>query len=454
MQSVEEHNEAPKVPEASKTVPILDGGVTEPGKTFAVSNRLLDLGEKNNKTMLYGSAGAVLVAVVGIFALSHREIPGAAKAPAPAKKVEAVQRKPGTPIPSDKAQTSSGEEEGKSAVTDRDIENTKGHSGNSVQTANQSQTASGEQDSEEETEHSNRRSDPRTGRSGAGVAGGHADLSTVPAFQKPSYSSNPGQGQFQPTPYQGAGSNSYAGVVLPSSGTGTEMMREYTEQVSKPSLIFTSQATPAKTGTGVTGQTTNDSITNFGLEPGFHVSAHLESSVSTFGNVPAVAIVEYNYIRNGQILIPAGSRIVGRLSGGSATGVVSLAFTEVYLPDGSRAPISAVGLDPTLKPIKGKVTGRNTGKAFLLASVTSVGSLGAGFLGTGNQSAVTQQSLARDQISSNIGRAGDQVVQSMVVNSQVVVTVSSGTLIEVTFTSPARTGVAGIEPAASSTAVR
>jgi type IV secretory pathway VirB10-like protein len=226
------------------------------------------------------------------------------------------------------------------------------------------------------------------------------------------------------------------------------MLREYTDQVTKPSLIFTSQASATKSNGAGGGSAQGSPITNFGLEPGFHVSAHLESAVSTFGNIPAVAIIEYNYIRNGQILIPAGSRVVGRLSGGSATGIVSLQFNEVYLPDGSRVPISAIGLDPTLKPIKGKVTGRNTGKEFLLASITSVGSLGAGFLGTGNSSAVTQESLARDQISSNIGRAGDQAIQNMVVNSQLVVTVASGTLIEVTFTSPARRGAGGIEPTA------
>jgi type IV secretory pathway VirB10-like protein len=205
-------------------------------------------------------------------------------------------------------------------------------------------------------------------------------------------------------------------------------------------MIFAAQlssGSPAGAASSIAGGAA-EPITNFGLEPGFHVSAHLEASVSTVGGVPAVAVVEYDCIQNGRVVIPAGSRVVGKIVGASSTGLVNMFFTEIYLPNGTRAPINAVGLDQYLHQIKGIVTGKNTGKQFILASLTSVGSLGAGFLGNNNSGAITQADLARTQIASNIGNAGDQAVQRLQVSQSPVVTVPSGTLMYVTFIAAVR----------------
>ena len=177
-------------------------------------------------------------------------------------------------------------------------------------------------------------------------------------------------------------------------------------------------------------------VTNFGLEPGFHVAAHLESSASTVGGSPAVAIIEYDYTRDGKVLIPAGSRAVGKIQGASSTGLVSLTFTEIYMPDGTRIPINAVGLDDKLHMLKGKVTGKNTGKQLALAALTGVGSIGATFAVPNSNQTISQQQLAEEQMVSNSGRGVDQVVQQMEVSQHIVVTLPAGVQIFVTFVAP------------------
>jgi type IV secretory pathway VirB10-like protein len=405
MSVVEELKEKPQVPEEGKSVPFMDDGAVLPQRKFFVSKRATDLGEKNSKTVLWTGIAVAAVAVVGIFSMSHREIPGMKHQPTPVKQTQAVQRKPtGDDIPSDKpkATAASSTTDGISAT---DIENTKNHSSNplALGATNSAMSHAGV---------------AHAGRNTAGKP-----LSSVPAFQPP--------------PYQRSGAPVEVGL---NNAESTTQLRALADEVTKPSLIFTAQA--VKGGQGQ-GQTSAAPITNFGVEPGFHVTSYLESAISTFGNIPVVAIIEYNYMREGKILIPAGSRVVGKVTGGNATGTVTVDFSEIYLPDGSRVPIKAIGLDTTLRPLKGKVTGKHTGKTFLLASLTSVGTLGAGFLGSGNSSAVTQQSLARDQISSNIGRAGDQAIQQMEVSQQIVITIPAGTVVEVTFTSPEHIGANG-----------
>jgi hypothetical protein len=208
------------------------------------------------------------------------------------------------------------------------------------------------------------------------------NLGAVPPFQAPTYTY--GASTVPPIP-----SINTAGV--------TEQARQYQDAVTKPSYVFASQLD--RLVPGAIRAVSQSQI--LGLEPGFHLPAHLESSVSTLGGVPAVAIIEYNYVRGGRVIIPAGSRVIGKIGGASSTGLVQITFTEIYLPNGTTIPISAVALDSSLHLIKGVVTGKNTGKQIILGALSSAGSLGAGFLTSSNT--VTQTDLARNQIAANIG---------------------------------------------------
>jgi len=49
------------------------------------------------------------------------------------------------------------------------------------------------------------------------------------------------------------------------------------------------------------------------LPPGTRLVARLESAVSTGVKEPVVAVIEYNFEREGEIVVPAGAKAIGQL---------------------------------------------------------------------------------------------------------------------------------------------
>jgi len=82
-------------------------------------------------------------------------------------------------------------------------------------------------------------------------------------------------------------------------------MRAWNDEVTKTRFVFSRKSVPAAADAT---QYLGPAITNFGLEPGFHVAARLEASATTSVAAPVTAVIEYNYERNGEIVLPAGSR--------------------------------------------------------------------------------------------------------------------------------------------------
>jgi type IV secretory pathway VirB10-like protein len=384
-------------------------------KGFFVSRRKVDVGQNSSKSMTIAAIVAV-AAIGGVFALSHREGAGTKKPQSTtvAAPVKPVNQPTAAYQPGDRPVEGS---EGKrdQAVSASDIENTKNSN----------------PDADSSIANPKRQIGPALPKYAA-TQSVRPNLGAVPPFQAPSYTY--GATSVPPAP------------SIPTAGV-TEQARQYQDAVTKPSYVF------ASTGTaGAGADSGSESVTNFGLEPGFHLPAHLESSVSTLGSVPAVAIIEYNYVRGGRVIIPAGSRVVGKIGGASSTGLVQITFTEIYLPNGTTIPINAVALDSSLHLIKGVVTGKNTGKQIILGALSSAGSLGAGFLTSSNT--VTQTDLARNQIAANIGRSGDQAIQQLQVGQSIVVTVPSGVLVYVTFVAPTRVATADAAGAAHPVAAK
>jgi type IV secretory pathway VirB10-like protein len=403
---IEKQAPIPAEETAAATPPV--GTVESPevneDKGFFVSRRKVDFGQNSSKAMTI--AGIVVVlAIGGVFAMSHKETRGSKKPQAsatPVKPVAPVTQPSAAYTPGDQPSVSM---DGKrdQTVSATDIENTK----NATPALDASLAKPKAQVGPTPPKY-------------ASTQSVRQNLGAVPPFQPPSYT---------------YGASAVPPVPSINTAAGTEQARQYQDAVTKPSYVFAAQ--PAS---GAAIGDLADSITNFGLEPGFHLPAHLESSVSTLGGVPAVAIIEYNYVRDGRIVIPAGSRVIGKIGGASSTGLVQITFTEIYLPNGTTIPISAVALDSSLHLLKGIVTGKNTGKQMLLGALSSAGSLATGFL-TSNNNAVTQADLARNQMAGNIGRAGDQAIQQLQIAQSIVVTVPSGVLVYVTFVAPVR-GVA------------
>jgi hypothetical protein len=166
-----------------------------------------------------------------------------------------------------------------------------------------------------------------------------------------------------------------------------------------------------------------------GLPAGTRLVARLQTPASTALKAPVVAVIETHYERDGEIVLPAGSKAFGELESGTRSGYVGIRFHSLQFPDGPTDKIeaSAIGLD--FGPLKGQVTGRNRGKQFLARAVAGVGSVAAFTVGHsgGLAGPMDNSALLRDRISQNIGMAGEQEVMNLAYAQEIVVTVPGNT---------------------------
>lgn len=268
---------------------------------------------------------------------------------------------------------------------------------------------------------------------GPSQASQNKPLNSVPAFTPPHPDAS---GHWKPPDYSGTSTPQVAANGYEENTDPHAAAKRYEEEVSKPSLTFVAGHTSdgPGLGSGVGGQARTP-ITNFGLEPGYHIAARTESVISTGSTAPPIAIIEYSYTRDGHVLIPAGSKVLGRISAANQSGMLTVDFTSMIFPDGTTVPISAVGLDRNLMPIKGIVTGRNRGKEFLVAAMAGLGEGAAMFAGGSNPTgAFSEMDMFQMQAAQNVGNAADMSIQQMMGSEHIVVTVPAGTPIYVTFT--------------------
>ena len=197
------------------------------------------------------------------------------------------------------------------------------------------------------------------------------------------------------------------------------------EAMEKPSLMYVRKVLAGPTGL----QSLNDAVPQLGLGlgTGTRLRARLESAASTAVRAPILAVIEYNYERDGEIIVPAGAQAVGHIKNATRSGYVDLRFDSLLMPDGASVPIEAAATDLDLRPLKGKVSGKNRGKNVLARSLSGIGQAGAMFLGQGSLSQpLSESDLMRERVSNNIGETGDEEVSQLAVNQQIVVTVSAG----------------------------
>ena len=190
------------------------------------------------------------------------------------------------------------------------------------------------------------------------------------------------------------------------------------------------------------------------LPNGSRLVARLQSAVSTAVKAPVVAAIEYNYERDGEIIIPAGAKVLGDLQQANRNGNIGIHFHTLQMPDGTTEKIDATSMSLTYGPLKGSVSGGNALKRILVRSMTGVGTMAAylvggpgGFGGVSGQ--LDNSILLRERIASNAGLAGEQEVQSLASTENIVVSVPGNTRFFVVLlagsgeTSPARTPPAG-----------
>lgn len=103
-----------------------------------------------------------------------------------------------------------------------------------------------------------------------------------------------------------------------------------------------------------------------------------------------MAAIEYNYERDGEIVIPAGSKAFGALTQVNEQGYVGLQFHSIQLPDETTQKIEGHAVGLQYQPLRGEVTGRNTGKRFLVRSLTGVGTILAATVSAANAAALSK----------------------------------------------------------------
>lgn len=232
------------------------------------------------------------------------------------------------------------------------------------------------------------------------------------------------------------------------------------DQMDKPSLVFV--RSNASSGVQTGGAEIAGAVElSIGLPPGTRLRARLESAVSTAVRTPVVAVIEYNYEQNGAIVVPAGARAFGHLEAADRSGYVGVRFDSLLLPDGSMVGLEAAATDLQLRPLRGKVEGRNTGENILVRSFAGVGEIAATLVGRGNlDQPLSEGDLLRERVSSNIGQASDQTVANLAITQHIVVSVPAGTEIYVVLQKAAKESVATVEskgaerPATGSTSIQ
>jgi hypothetical protein len=212
----------------------------------------------------------------------------------------------------------------------------------------------------------------------------------------------------------------------------TDAQQEKAESaaLAQPSLVFVANTSETATPSGASTPLTP----SLDLGTGARLSARLASLVTTAVDDPVIAVIEYNYERDGEIVVPAGTKAVGHVQQADRSGYVSIKFDQLEMPHGIVLPIDALATDRNLGPLKGKVTGTHRGRNFLVRSFTDIGPGLAMFAGQNNTSgAFSEDDLLRAQLAQNVGNAGDQEIMQLRLTEHPIVTIPAGTDVYVVF---------------------
>jgi hypothetical protein len=186
--------------------------------------------------------------------------------------------------------------------------------------------------------------------------------------------------------------------------------------------------------------------------------ARLQATVSSAVKTPVIAVIEYNYERDGEIVIPAGTKAIGQLTQANQNGQVGLRFTTLQMPDGGTENIEGSAVTLQYGPLKGTVNGQNRVKRALVRSLTGVGSMATYLVGGSGYGGLTgpvdQSILLRERIASNIGLAGEQELMGLAYNQNVVVTLPGNTRFYIVLQESATAKQADITPAVGTGGVR
>jgi hypothetical protein len=272
---------------------------------------------------------------------------------------------------------------------------------------------------------------PAAGRT---VTTGAGTLGSIPPFGD--------QQPWQAPPYQ------------PGSGASAEtpdLGKAEREAMEKSALVYVRNVSASSAS--AKGREINDPAPELGLglATGTRLRARLESAASTAVRTPVLAVIEYNYERDGEIIVPAGAKAVGHIRNGDRSGYVDVQFDSLLMPDGAVVPIEAAATGLDLRPLKGKVEGKNTGKNVLVRSLSGIGQAGSMLVGQGSlNQPLSESDLMRERVSNNVGEAGDEEVSRLAITQHIVVTISADTPIYVVLEQTPKPNQGSLQPSARS----
>jgi hypothetical protein len=231
------------------------------------------------------------------------------------------------------------------------------------------------------------------------------------------------------------------------------------EKLTKASLVFVSSVSGSRviapTSSNVQPVVLERNPEFTALPAGTRLIARLQTPVSSAVKTPVVAAIEYNYERDGEIVIPAGSKAFGELSQVNDRGYVGIQFHTIQMPDETTQKIEGHAVGLQYQPLRGEVTGRNTGKKFLVRSLTGIGTILAATVGvqsgTGVTDALSNNVLLRERVANNVAVAGEQQLNDLAYHQNIVVTVPGNTRFYIVLAKPTGSGV-GVGPAGSAPA--
>jgi hypothetical protein len=122
-------------------------------------------------------------------------------------------------------------------------------------------------------------------------------------------------------------------------------------------------------------------------------------------------------------------------------GYVGIQFHTIQMPDETTQKIEGHAVGLQYQPLRGEVTGRNTGKKFLVRSLTGVGTILAATVGvqsgTGVTDALSNNVLLRERVANNVAVAGEQQLNDLAYHQNIVVTVPGNTRFYIVLAKPA-----------------
>jgi len=244
-----------------------------------------------------------------------------------------------------------------------------------------------------------------------------ATIASVPPFDSTQ------QHWEEPKPYGEAQTASQPPVAAPSQNL-----------LKEASLVFVKKAETTNANSTKADTVSGNAAPQLNLTPGTRIQARLETQVSSATTAPVVAVVEYTYSLGDHVVIPAGAKVYGQVQQADRSGAVSIKFAEMELLDGNRLKIEAIATSLELGPIKGAVSGKNTGRNFLVRTASGIGSVAAMLAGNNTSGAFSENDMIRERIAQNIGNAGDTEIMNMALTNRIVVSVPADTPIYIVFT--------------------